>query len=122
MGLPFGVFSFERMNGIIGSLPNSRRKIEPEIMRFMMQSSQIERRFHTVYLKIIGYLSIQTIFTTNEIEFGFVDRLLQQENYAAVTRQITRTEDCELGRTFWVYNLYCPEAYVEITCKENSKF
>ncbi|GBC25382.2 hypothetical protein RIR_jg41196.t1 [Rhizophagus irregularis DAOM 181602=DAOM 197198] len=108
------------MNGIIGSLPNSSRKIESEIMRFMMQSSQIERKFHTVYLKIIGYLSIQTIFTTNEIEFGFVDRLLQhsslsEENYAAVTRQITRTEDCELGRTFWVYNLYCPEAYVEIT-------
>lgn len=31
-----------------GSLPNSRRKIEPEIMRFMMQSSLIERNFHTL--------------------------------------------------------------------------
>ncbi|GET58122.1 hypothetical protein GLOIN_2v1776801 [Rhizophagus irregularis DAOM 181602=DAOM 197198] len=34
----FWCFSFERMNGILGSLPNSRRKIEPEIMRFMMQN------------------------------------------------------------------------------------
>ncbi|GET57517.1 hypothetical protein GLOIN_2v1786147 [Rhizophagus irregularis DAOM 181602=DAOM 197198] len=46
----FWYFSFERMNGILGSLPNSRRKIEPEIMRFMMQSSQIERRFNTLAL------------------------------------------------------------------------
>lgn len=61
MGLPFGVFSFERMSGriisnlflilnyskiviynfgnlFIRSLPNSSRKIESEIMRFMMQS------------------------------------------------------------------------------------
>ena len=30
----------------VGSIPNSRRKIEPEIMRFMMQSSLIERNFH----------------------------------------------------------------------------
>ncbi|GBC39214.2 uncharacterized protein LOC107327733 [Rhizophagus irregularis DAOM 181602=DAOM 197198] len=46
----FWCFSFKRMNGIFGSLPNSRRKIEPEIMRFMMQSSQIERRFNTLAL------------------------------------------------------------------------
>jgi hypothetical protein len=65
----FWCFSFERMNGILGnfififdyfkivtynfeiilgSLPNSRRKIEPEIMRFMVQSSQIERNIQTL--------------------------------------------------------------------------
>ncbi|CAG8692074.1 6938_t:CDS:1, partial [Funneliformis caledonium] len=32
------------------SLPNSRRKIESEIMRFMMQSSQIERKFNMLPL------------------------------------------------------------------------
>ena len=39
-----------RFYNYTGSLPNSRRKIEPEIMRFMMQSSQIERRFNTLAL------------------------------------------------------------------------
>ena len=29
----FWCFSFERMNGILGSTPNSHRKIEPEVMR-----------------------------------------------------------------------------------------
>ena len=28
----FWCFSFERINGILGSLPNSNRKIEPELM------------------------------------------------------------------------------------------
>ncbi|GET49776.1 hypothetical protein GLOIN_2v1775288 [Rhizophagus irregularis DAOM 181602=DAOM 197198] len=37
----FWCFSFERMNGMLGSFPNSRRKIEPEIMRRLMFDNQI---------------------------------------------------------------------------------
>ncbi|GBC17860.1 hypothetical protein GLOIN_2v1786147 [Rhizophagus irregularis DAOM 181602=DAOM 197198] len=58
----FWCFSFERMNGILGSLPNSRQKIELEIMRFMMQSSQIERRFNTLAL---NYQAIFQILDLN---------------------------------------------------------
>ncbi|CAB4439471.1 unnamed protein product [Rhizophagus irregularis] len=35
----FWCFSFERMNGILGSLPNSNRKIEPELMRQLMNDN-----------------------------------------------------------------------------------
>src|SRR5436853_6437730 len=38
----FWCFSFERMNGILGSLPNSNRKIEPELMRRLIFDSQVE--------------------------------------------------------------------------------
>ena len=37
----FWCFSFERMNGILGSLPNSNRKIEPELMRRLLNDHQI---------------------------------------------------------------------------------
>ncbi|GBC48175.2 hypothetical protein GLOIN_2v1775288 [Rhizophagus irregularis DAOM 181602=DAOM 197198] len=38
----FWCFSFERMNGILVSLPNSNRKIESELMRRLMFDKQIE--------------------------------------------------------------------------------
>ncbi|GET51673.1 hypothetical protein GLOIN_2v1775288 [Rhizophagus irregularis DAOM 181602=DAOM 197198] len=38
----FWYFSFECMNGMLGSFPNSRRKIEPEIMRRLMFDNQIK--------------------------------------------------------------------------------
>ncbi|GBC17868.2 hypothetical protein GLOIN_2v1775288 [Rhizophagus irregularis DAOM 181602=DAOM 197198] len=38
----FWCFSFERMNGILGSLPNSNRKIESELMRRLMFDKQIK--------------------------------------------------------------------------------
>ncbi|GET63009.1 hypothetical protein GLOIN_2v1786147 [Rhizophagus irregularis DAOM 181602=DAOM 197198] len=38
----FWCFSFERMNGVLGALPNSHRKIEPEIMRRMMADIHID--------------------------------------------------------------------------------
>ncbi|GET66053.1 hypothetical protein GLOIN_2v1883106 [Rhizophagus irregularis DAOM 181602=DAOM 197198] len=37
----FWCFSFERMNGILGSLPNSNRKIEPELMLRLMNDNRI---------------------------------------------------------------------------------
>ncbi|GET57071.1 hypothetical protein GLOIN_2v1883106 [Rhizophagus irregularis DAOM 181602=DAOM 197198] len=37
----FWCFSFERINGILGSLPNSNRKIEPELMRRLMNNNRI---------------------------------------------------------------------------------
>ena len=46
----------------IGSLPNSRRKIEPEIMRFMVQNSQIERKYNKLPL------DRQYIFQTLNLE------------------------------------------------------
>ncbi|PKK66373.1 hypothetical protein RhiirC2_784882 [Rhizophagus irregularis] len=38
----FWYFSFERMNGVLGALPNSHRKIESEIMRRMMADIHID--------------------------------------------------------------------------------
>ena len=38
----FWCFSFERMNSILGSLPNSNQKIEPELMRRLIFDSQVE--------------------------------------------------------------------------------
>jgi hypothetical protein len=38
----FWCFSFERMNGILGNLPNSNRQIEPELMRRLMFDKQID--------------------------------------------------------------------------------
>ncbi|PKC55578.1 hypothetical protein RhiirA1_446785 [Rhizophagus irregularis] len=38
----FWCFSFECMNGILGSLPNSNRKIESELMRRLMFDKQIK--------------------------------------------------------------------------------
>ncbi|GES85949.1 hypothetical protein RCL_jg26826.t1 [Rhizophagus clarus] len=37
----FWCFSFERMNGVLGSLPNSHRQIESELMRRLMTEIQI---------------------------------------------------------------------------------
>ncbi|GBC19845.2 hypothetical protein GLOIN_2v1775288 [Rhizophagus irregularis DAOM 181602=DAOM 197198] len=37
----FWCFSFERMNGILGSLPTSNRQIEPKIMRQIMNHNRI---------------------------------------------------------------------------------
>ena len=34
--------SFERMNSILGSLPNSNQKIEPELMCRLIFDSQVE--------------------------------------------------------------------------------
>ena len=38
----FWCFSFEHMNGILGSLPNSNRKIEPELMCRLIFDSQVK--------------------------------------------------------------------------------
>jgi hypothetical protein len=38
----FWYFSFERMNGILGNLPNSNRQIELELMRRLMFDKQID--------------------------------------------------------------------------------
>ena len=38
----FWCYSFERMNGVLGSYPNSRRQIEPELLRIIMQSWKLD--------------------------------------------------------------------------------
>ncbi|POG69648.1 hypothetical protein GLOIN_2v1776801 [Rhizophagus irregularis DAOM 181602=DAOM 197198] len=37
----FWCYSFERMNGILGSYPNSKRYIEPELLRIIVQNCRI---------------------------------------------------------------------------------
>ncbi|RHZ88696.1 hypothetical protein Glove_21g152 [Diversispora epigaea] len=39
----FWCFSFERMNGILGSLPNSHRQIEPELIRRLINDNRINK-------------------------------------------------------------------------------
>jgi len=38
----FWCFSFERMNEILGNLPNSNRQIEPKLIRRLMFDKQID--------------------------------------------------------------------------------
>ncbi|PKB99614.1 hypothetical protein RhiirA5_383060 [Rhizophagus irregularis] len=38
----FWCYSFERMNGILGSFPNSHRQIEPELLRIIMQHWRLD--------------------------------------------------------------------------------
>ncbi|GET67105.1 uncharacterized protein LOC110233779 [Rhizophagus irregularis DAOM 181602=DAOM 197198] len=38
----FWCFSFERMNGILGSFPNSNRQIEPELLRIIMRNWRLD--------------------------------------------------------------------------------
>jgi hypothetical protein len=41
-------YSFERMNGLLGSYPTSNRSIEPELMRILMKNAQVEYRISLV--------------------------------------------------------------------------
>ncbi|RHZ76199.1 hypothetical protein Glove_202g14 [Diversispora epigaea] len=43
----FWYFSFERMNGILGSLPNSHQQIEPELMRRLINDNRINEMIYT---------------------------------------------------------------------------
>jgi hypothetical protein len=74
----FWCFSFERMNGILGSLPNSNRKIEPELMRRLMFDSQVESVISSSGVEMkglellgkrpsIGSLSVTDEFSSDEM-------------------------------------------------------
>ncbi|GBC18984.2 hypothetical protein GLOIN_2v1775288 [Rhizophagus irregularis DAOM 181602=DAOM 197198] len=74
----FWCFSFECMNGILGSLPNSNRKIESELMRRLMFDKQIENIISSgIEVKglellnsqrTIGSLSVTDEFSSDEID------------------------------------------------------
>uniref|UniRef100_U9ULU9 DUF4218 domain-containing protein n=1 Tax=Rhizophagus irregularis (strain DAOM 181602 / DAOM 197198 / MUCL 43194) TaxID=747089 RepID=U9ULU9_RHIID len=71
----FWCFSFERMNGVLGSLPNSHRKIEPELMRRIMNDKQISsgivdtKGFDILDTRpSVGSISEPDEFTSVEIE------------------------------------------------------
>jgi len=40
-------YSFERMNGLLGSYSTSHRSIEPELMRILMKNTQVEFRINS---------------------------------------------------------------------------
>ncbi|GET55987.1 hypothetical protein GLOIN_2v1775288 [Rhizophagus irregularis DAOM 181602=DAOM 197198] len=73
----FWCFSFERINGILGSLPNSNRKIESELMRRLMFDKQIENIISSgIEVKglellnsqrTIGSLSVTDEFSSDEM-------------------------------------------------------
>ena len=74
----FWCFSFERMNGILGSLPNSNQKIEPELMRRLIFDSQVESIISSSGVEMkglellgrrpsIGSLSVTDEFSSNEM-------------------------------------------------------
>ena len=74
----FWCFSFERMNGILGSLPNSNRKIEPELMRRLIFDSQVESIISSSGVEMkglellgrrpsIGSLSVTDEFSSDEM-------------------------------------------------------
>jgi hypothetical protein len=72
----FWCFSFERMNGILGSLPNSNRNIEPELIKRLLNDKQIDligsknttKGFELLnYRQSVGSLSEMDQFSTNEL-------------------------------------------------------
>src|SRR3989440_8065577 len=74
----FWYFSFERMNGILGSLPNSNQKIEPELMRKLIFDSQVESIISSSRVEMkglellgrwpsIGSLSVTDEFSSDEM-------------------------------------------------------
>src|SRR2546428_2741144 len=65
----FWCFSFERMNGILGSLPNSHRKIESEIMRRLMNDRRI------LYLTTNYSDKTGMEFLNNESNIGSISEL-----------------------------------------------
>ena len=88
----FWCFSFERMNGILGNLPNSHKKIEPEIMRRMMNDNHINSIIINSGEEIkglellnkrtsVGSLSEADEFSSDEIErFWLNSRNIQQSS------------------------------------------
>ncbi|GET49749.1 hypothetical protein GLOIN_2v1775288 [Rhizophagus irregularis DAOM 181602=DAOM 197198] len=60
----FWYFSFERMNGILGSLPTSNRQIEPEIMRQIMNDNQIEDIINELERFLLNAKNIQELTIT----------------------------------------------------------
>src|SRR5260364_415961 len=41
-------YSFERMNGLLGTYPTSNRSIEPELMHILMKNAQVEFRINSI--------------------------------------------------------------------------
>ena len=70
----FWCFSFERMNGVLGHLPNSRRKIEPELMRRIMNDNQINNIISSETVTTKGFDILDTRPSVGSIsesdEFG----------------------------------------------------
>src|SRR3989440_9178894 len=74
----FWCFSFEHMNGILGSLPNSNQKIESELMRKLIFDSQVESIISSSGVEMkglellsrrpsIGSLSVTDEFSSDEM-------------------------------------------------------
>ncbi|RHZ79408.1 hypothetical protein Glove_146g14 [Diversispora epigaea] len=85
----FWYFSFERINGILGSLPNSHRQIEPELMRRLINNNRINEMIFTENnskdleilntCQFVGSLSEMDQFGHDEIRrFWMYSRTIQE--------------------------------------------
>ncbi|PKK69219.1 hypothetical protein RhiirC2_781277 [Rhizophagus irregularis] len=82
----FWCYSFKRMNGLLGSFPNSHRQIEPELLRIIMQNWRLDdlisnqlnnsklveelklkeqERFQVVLIGVSASTTIATLYTEN---------------------------------------------------------
>jgi ssDNA-binding Zn-finger/Zn-ribbon topoisomerase 1 len=86
----FWCFSFERMNGVLGSLPNSHRTIEAELMRRLMNDNRIKDIASSgIVVKglellenrtTIGSLSENDKFTSDEMKRFWLNSINIQES------------------------------------------
>ncbi|GBB93908.1 hypothetical protein RclHR1_22500005 [Rhizophagus clarus] len=82
----FWCFSFERMNGVLGSFPNSHYQIEPELLRIIMQnwrldnilSSQLNNKKFTEGLKLLKpQFTTGTFSAYDELDYNELFRFKQ---------------------------------------------
>ena len=70
----FWCFSFERMNGMLGTLPNSHRNIEQELMRRLLNDKKIDLITSTNEIRglelLKNRLSIGSLFETKQFLFN----------------------------------------------------
>ncbi|CAB4403355.1 unnamed protein product [Rhizophagus irregularis] len=74
----FWCFSFKRMNGILGSLPNSNRKIESELMRRLMFDKQIENIISSSGIEVKGLELLNSQRTIGSLSV-YTDEFLSDE-------------------------------------------
>ena len=92
----FWCFSFERMNGVLGSLPNSNRKIEPELMRRLLSDKKISYSTNSENIKgielldnqqLVGSLSATDQFSTDEMHRFLINTHNIQESVITGTER-----------------------------------
>ncbi|RIB27834.1 hypothetical protein C2G38_2159603 [Gigaspora rosea] len=89
----FWCFSFERINGILGSLPNSNRKIEPELIQRPMNDSRIVSLTAASEVEGLELLpnrsEVGSLSDANQFSSDEMRRLSNNGGFAKLTKRFT---------------------------------